>query len=374
MIYETEEMNFNNVIRSTCETIQQGKAAIFVGAGISIDLPSCLPSGTALKNAPVEGLLATRPIGEKELIMEYAIHDLSLEEVYGLIYEEMGKRLITAMVNALDDDGLEPNEVHRFVAKALSLGNIVITTNYDRQIERAYSDEVSGKQLEICYDEKTFEQFINEFGKRKKKWLLKLHGTFRINEKNTSKSVATTLYRVGRGLPPKTKEALEIALRKLPILFLGYGCRDLDIVYPVLAQEKSEKEIWWVKHERESSEKSLYIGKDIQNLKTEVPHIATVLLNRGKNNNGKVFLIRCPTSKFVKELIAKLGWKLEQPKRKGLSESHWRGGLFCLGYQARQIEKITILAALARLGRETERGRKRCSQLTELMQAYTRRE
>lgn len=362
-------MNLDNVIARICETIKQGKAALFVGAGISIDPPSRLPRSRALRNAPVEGLLANYPPSVRGLIIEYAIANLSLEEVYGVFHEEIGKRLITTMANALDDDMLEPNELHRFVAKALSLGNIVVTTNYDRQIERAYFEETPEEDLEICYDGKTFEKFINNFEKGKNKWLLKIHGTIRVKEKDTSESVVTTLNRVGRGLPPKTKKALEIVLKRFPTLFLGYGCEDLDIVYPVLAQEKSEKEMWWMKHEGEKSEKSLFIGKDIQNLKTELPHITIVLLNRGENNNGKVFLIKYPTSEFMKVLIAKLDWKLTQPKSEGLSESHWRGEFFCLGHQASQIEKTSILATLARLGRETERGHEKRPQLTKLMQA-----
>ena len=142
----------------------------------------------------------------------------------------------------------------------------------------------------------------------------------------------------------------------------------MDIVYPVLAQEKSEREMWWIKHERGRAEKSLYIGKEIEELKVELPHIATVLLNREENNGGKAFLIKYSTSEFIENLIANLNWKLTQPKSEGLSESQWKEELFCLGYQASQLEKASILANLIRLGRNTERGREKLGQLNNLMQ------
>jgi len=342
------------------------EGVIFIGSGVSIDPPSCLPPGKPLKDTPIEGLIARYRPSVRKLVFKNAIADLSLETVYGVLHEEIGKRLITTMATALDDDRLEPNKIHRFIAKALSLGNVIITTNYDGQIERAYSQEVVGDDLEICYDEKTFERFVNNFEVGKGKWLLKLHGSFRVKGKDTSESVVTTLDRVGRGLPPKTKEALRLV--RLPILFLGYGCGDLDIVYPVLAQEKSEREMWWIKHERGRAEKSLYIGKEIEELKVELPHIATVLLNREENNGGKAFLIKYSTSEFIENLIANLNWKLTQPKSEGLSESQWKEELFCLGYQASQLEKASILANLIRLGRNTERGREKLGQLNNLMQ------
>ena len=362
------EMNLDSAIASICEVIKQGKAALFIGSGVSIDPPSCLPPGEPLKNTPIEGLLASYRPSIKELVFENTIADLSLETVYGVMQEEIGKQLITSMATALDDDGLEANKLHRFIAKALSLSNVIVTTNYDGQIERAYSQEAQGEDLEICYDEETFKRFINNFEEGKGKWLLKLHGSFRVKGEDTSESVVTTLDRVGRGLPSKTKKALRLVLKRLHLLFLGYGCGDLDIVYPVLAQKKSEKEMWWIKHESERAGKSLYIGNEIKELSTELLHITTVLLNRGKNNGEKVFLIKYLTSEFIEMLITNLNWQLTQPKSEGLSKSHWKGELFCLGHQASQLEKASILANLTRLGRNTEGGREKLTQLNRLMQ------
>lgn len=360
-------MNLDDLITSICETIKRREVVLFVGAGISIDTPSRLPSGIPLRNTPVEGILASYPPSDRRLVIEHAIADLSLEEVYGVIHDGISERLITTMAKALDDDRLEPNKLHHFIAKALSFNNIGVTTNYDGQIERAFAKEAPEKDLEICYDEKTFETFINNFEKDEQGWLLKLHGTFKIRGEDVSKSVATTLDRVGRGLPSKTNETLRHVLKEFPLLFLGYGCGDLDIVYPVLAQVESKKEIWWVKYERKVPEKFLYVDEEIQNLKDEIPHITTVLLNRVKNG-GRVFLLRYPTSWFIEMLKVKLGWKAVQQEGEGLSEDHWKGELFCLGNQTSQAEKSFILAALARLGRDTEQGRKERRKLTEFMQ------
>jgi len=362
-------MNLHDVIAKVCEHIKQGELVIFVGAGVSKDPPSCLPLGSELKNTPVEGLCASYPPDVKELIVKYAIADLSLEEVYGVIYDEIGDRLIVTMASVLDDDRLKPNSLHDFVARALSLGNIVVTTNYDRQIERAYYKE----DLEICYNEYTFEKFVNTFPQRDRKWLLKLHGTFRVKEGNTIRktfeSIRATLDLVGSGLPSKTEEALRVVLKECPILFMGYGCGDVDIVYPVLARVKSGKELWWVKHD---DEKLLHLCMDIQNLKRELPHITNVLLNRGKSNDGKVFLIRYPTREFIKELATNLGWEFAPTESDGFSESHWKEKLFNLGYQTNHVEKASILATLARFGIDTEKGSENKEQLIKLMEKLYR--
>jgi hypothetical protein len=346
-----------------CEYVKRGEMALFVGAGVSKDPPSCLPLGSEIKKTLIEGFCADYPSDVKDLIIEYAIADLSLEEVCGVIYEEMSEQLITTMASALDDEELQPDMLHLFVAKTLSLGNIVVTTNYDRQIERAYLK----KDLKVCYDKKTFGRFVDKFRKRKGVWLLKLHGTFKIKKGNTirdvSESVRTTIDRVGRGLPVEVEKALKATLRKFPILFIGYGCGDVDIVYPILASVKSKKEIFWVKHD---GKKLLYVGEDTRNLKNELPHIANVLVNRGKTNNGKVSLIMYPTLEFIEKLAAKLGWELAPRKSGGLSESHWREQLLSIGYQANKIEKASVLATLSMLGADTEKGREKKQQLIQL--------
>jgi tetratricopeptide (TPR) repeat protein len=362
-----DKVNIDEVLTAICGLIDQGELALFCGAGISTYPPSRLPTSNALKNAPLEGILASYPLDERRLILEYAVADVSLEEVFGVIYDELGQQLITAMARALDNDKLEPNKLHSFVAKALSINNLVITTNIDRLIERAFIKECPDKDLLICYNEETFQKFINSFERNKRSWLLKLHGTLRVNKKNVSESVAVTLNRIGKGLPSKTEQALRYVLERFPILFMGYGCGDLDIVYPVLAQVRSEKEIWWIKHEDEIPTNSIYVDDEIERFKKELPHVATVLLNRRKNG-GKVFLIRYPTFKFIGELMKKLNWKLTQTEREGLSEAHWQGEFFCLGQKASKAEKASILATLARLGIGTEQGRKMRRQLAEFMQ------
>jgi hypothetical protein len=123
-----------DLVARICEYVKRGEMALFVGAGVSKDPPSCLPLGSEIKKTLIEGFCADYPSDVKDLIIEYAIADLSLEEVCGVIYEEMSEQLITTMANALDDEELQPDMLHLFVAKTLSLGNIVITTNYDRQI------------------------------------------------------------------------------------------------------------------------------------------------------------------------------------------------------------------------------------------------
>jgi len=106
-----------DLVARICEYLEKGEMALFVGAGVSKDPPSCLPLGSEIKKTLVEGFCEDYPPDIKDLIIEYAIADLSLEEVCGVIYEETVEQLITLMASALDDEKLQPNILHDFVAK-----------------------------------------------------------------------------------------------------------------------------------------------------------------------------------------------------------------------------------------------------------------
>ena len=344
------------------------RMAFYVAAGISKDCPTHLHLGTELSQAVISGFIEMNRKIDLSLLRE-AAERCSLEEICGITQRELEDkgRLIAKMAQALDSDEIIPNHNHRFIARALHDGHLVVTTNYDAMIEHAYHDLYGGDfpTERICYDGPTFEQFLQQpstsvFQREAKEpgWLLKLHGTFHLGHKDTGYSVMTTLDRVGQGLPPKAEEALIQALQKCPLVVLGYGCMDIDIVYPVLTRIESLQPIWWVKHNDGRTDFYGYAQiKDIlaeqekkkgRDVDVQTLNVARVLCNRGGQNEGKVCQINALTSQVILALMSQIGGSFGlniKPCTGG--QKRWADELRRLGFEASEVERQHVLAKLA---------------------------
>ena len=319
-------MELHKLIAEVRQTYFSSKRiALFVAAGISKDCPTHLPLGEELKMAVLLGFFEEIKTTIDLTLLEKAVESRSLEEVCGVIQGQLCNkgRLIADMAQALDNDQVMPNRNHYFLAKSLREGHLVVTTNYDAMVEVAYrrlyySDFPDER---ICFDEASFAKFMerssilrrtrNDLG-----WLLKLHGTFRIGKKSAGNSVMTTLNRVGQGLPPKVVQALIQVLRRCPLVVLGYGCMDIDIV-PVLRDTISKEPIWWIRHTDGGIEilghKDLRDALNREEEKSEghrdvrTGNIGRLLSDRGSKNGGRVWQIKAPTSQVVSALTQQVG-------------------------------------------------------------------
>jgi len=344
------------------------RIAFYAAAGISKDCPTHLPLGRRLGQAVLSGFVE-REKGRDLSALTEAVRTRTLEEICGIIHNELKdkKRLIAKMSNALDSEDLIPNYNHRFLARALHDGHLVVTTNYDAMIERAYG-ELNGSDFpteRICYDNGTFEGFVEQssastFSRsgNERGWLLKLHGTFHLGREEKGLSIMTTLDRVGQGLPPKAEAALIQVLQNCPMIVLGYGCMDIDIVYPVLDGVESCQPIWWVKHNEGmthiydcvqlqgilSQEKA----KSARDVDVGLLKTASVLSNRGIQNHGEVWLIKALTSQVVLALMARIGGSFGSNMRPCAGEEEpWVDELRQLGWDASDSERLHVLAKLA---------------------------
>jgi hypothetical protein len=259
------------------------------------------------------------------------VENLALEELCGLIQKELIKpeRLIRSMAQALDNKTLTPNSNHYLLARALHKGYLIVTTNYDSQIERAYRVLYKRRfpPKNIAYDESSFGKFVRQFQMNKLQtpgWLLKLHGsfyidrTFYIGRAFTKDSVITMLQRVGKGLSLNSDAALRRALTTCPTVVLGYGAIDLDIVYPVMINTQSDQPLWWVMHENAKKvvqAPNLQVDLQCEELKlargepvdTTFLNVIRILINRSKSTKD-VWLISYLTSQFVKAIASQLGY------------------------------------------------------------------
>jgi len=139
-----------------------------------------------------------------------------------------------------------PNRVHAFLAHWLSTGGTVITTNYDRLIEREW-EKTSGS-IQSRYREEGSASFVG--------WkedldrggaLFKIHGSL-----DDPQSCLGALEHVGTQLTGNKAELLEEVLRTRPLCFVGWRGGDPDIpplLYNMLGKRDSSLPTFWIHFE-----------------------------------------------------------------------------------------------------------------------------
>jgi tetratricopeptide (TPR) repeat protein len=347
------------------------KVAFYGAAGISKNCPTHLPLGGELGQAIISGFLETQSAEDLTLLGQL-VKKRTLEEVCGVIQNELEHKesLVIKMAQVLGSEEILPNALHRFLARTLHDGHLVITTNYESLIERAYRDlyKTAFPTERICYDKDTFTQFLSrhsnsafERDDNEPGWLLKLHGSFRLGDKDVSHSVMTTLQRVGQGLPPTAREALIQVLQNCPLVVLGYGCMDIDIVHDVLVRTSSSQPIWWIKHNLQETHVHDYSQltdllasektKKTEDIEVSALNVASVLCTRGQQNGGIVCQINAHTSHVMLSLMGLLGgyWgtSVELSYTSMGRHERWVNELRQFGVGLSEVERLMVLAKLA---------------------------
>ena len=105
----------------------EAKLTFLVGAGCSIDPPSCLPAGRAMMDAIIDYTCATSEI-EKIKKLE----DLRFEQLIEIIRDRLDPDLKVIDYYGLCD---KPNLQHLFLAEMIKNGHFAMTTNFDFLIE-----------------------------------------------------------------------------------------------------------------------------------------------------------------------------------------------------------------------------------------------
>ncbi len=253
-------------VHEIANLIREGKILFFVGSGISREKPTYFPTGETLRNELIESFCFDQKNDIKKYLLN-AVEKITLEEVSQVIYEHIDDRLLNLLSIILDDQKVQPNNIHQFLAKSLTYGNVVVTTNYDSMIERAYIENVpkeiqKEKALWINYDDPHFDEFYDYMqnivvSKKDTMWfsaILKLHGTLQDikSKRNTKDSVITILSRIESLSLPK-KKALKNLFDDYHVISMGYSARDLDI-FECLSEITSRREDLTLKWNLDTSE------------------------------------------------------------------------------------------------------------------------
>ncbi len=287
-----------DLVHSIVEGVKNGDFTVFCGAGISHNsgLPIVLEfEGEVLGKLPVTdedkaGILSSdRPF---EMFMEY------LRVVEPAAFQKL---------LSIYDSGA-PNASHRLLAKLMRAGSIrtIVTTNFDRLIERALQDEgfTAGREYRVYYREEGFPTI--DWAPGSDPCLIKLHGSV-----EDMANMAVTLERVAaRRFSKARKEVIEQVFSKgagKRVLILGYSSSDVfDITPQIESIEGPKKEVILIQHSHEQGLESIVEQK---------------VRNPFKNFYGS-WRLRYPTDILVKTLYSKT--LTGNPYESGGKSTQWR--------------------------------------------------
>ncbi|MFX1259872.1 MAG: tetratricopeptide repeat protein [Promethearchaeota archaeon] len=243
--------------------IDDTKLTFLVGAGCSVDAPSCLPSGRAMMEAIIKYSCAESEI--KKL--------LKLEESGELRFEalvEIIRNGLDPEVKLIDYYGQcdKPNLQHFFLAEMIKKGHFVMTTNFDFLIEYALlQSNVPKEEVIPVITKHDFEKYKdpNELLEEGKKTVYKIHGSTKnvINGENTKDSLVATIQAFGSNkeglnmfqVEPFKRDLFNNISNGRSLIVMGYsGSDDFDVV-PTLKVLENLRNIIWINYDDKSGAK-----------------------------------------------------------------------------------------------------------------------
>ncbi len=282
-----------------------------VGAGISMDPPSNMPSARQIVQSLLE-LCAPPEEIENLLSLEMLRFELVVEKIQDIFDQEL------QFLNYLEYI-TEPNLTHLFLSNAITRGNYVVTTNFDYLIENAllrvlnkncHQDiiPVISKEDYIIYQEPKTLITSNKYP------LYKIHGSKRniITNRDTRESLITTLSALGKdrgegetfAIEPYKKSAIFNLMNNRTLVVMGYsGSDDFDIG-PTLREIPFLNRLVWIEHSLESQPKIInFRKKEKLALKDISSHLGELLGDICSRSDFEVILIRTNTKNFIQKKL-----------------------------------------------------------------------
>ncbi len=233
------------------ELINGKKLSFLVGAGCSVDTPSCLPTGRAMIEAIINVTCA-----ESEIEKLLDLKELRFEQLVEIIRDRLDPELKIIDYYGMCDT---PNLQHYFLAEMLQKGHFVMTTNFDFLIEHALEQSgVPKNEIVPVITRNDFETYNNPEAlfQEGKKVVYKIHGSPKniITQESTKDSLVATIQAFGLGKEGESVFQLEPFKRPLfnnisrgrTLVVMGYsGSDDFDIV-PTLQVLKDVETIVWI--------------------------------------------------------------------------------------------------------------------------------
>ncbi|MBN2071865.1 MAG: SIR2 family protein [Candidatus Krumholzibacteriota bacterium] len=213
---------------------------LFVGAGISVPEPSCLPLTLGIAKSILRmdwfGGDERFPVEDDNLIQRIA-KKVRMEHLLSIYHKWRGHdpgNLITQFGEA------RPNYYHKKIAQLVKeeIVQRIFTTNFDLCLEKAFRDEEIPFQQIIDR-----EDYLNP--DKNKIQIVKLHGSVVLSEgKYFTKGLITTLESISREIPVWKASCLSKNIEENGLVCIGYSGNDSFDINPVLRAGRNSKIAW----------------------------------------------------------------------------------------------------------------------------------
>jgi len=292
---------------------EERRYTFLVGAGISMDPPSYVPSARMFV---------------KDLFKYYAPEEEieKLSQLDSLRYEflvEKIQSLFDKEIRFLDylDVVKEPNANHIFLANMIMRYNYVVTTNFDYLLEMGLKAKLSQYLMSHPYHQKVMIIITKEdYGKiiQSQFPIIKIHGSKWdcIKGRLTKDSLITTISALGKdrekgktfAIEPYKKKLIDKIMQYRDLVVMGYsGSDDFDIS-PMLKELEGLKRIIWIEHVQnmQGVEISKYLPVESSKLKlsSSISKQDLLLLELASKKNIEVFKTTTNTINFIKTKLA----------------------------------------------------------------------
>lgn len=230
-------------------TGQDRSLVFFVGAGASVAGNTGMPSTPALLHRLLldaitfSGAFDDRQTELAPILKDAGSHvgfEITLNDFWQICHQATAL-LFDAFAKV--EGECSTNRVHAFLAHWLSTGGIVLTTNYDRLIERRWLK--TSQSSKSRYNEEGFKHWQDDLNTGG--CLFKIHGSL-----DEPESCLGALEHVGTKLTGHRAEILEEVVRTRPLCFVGWRGIDPDIP-PLLEESRRERDpslpVFWLHYE-----------------------------------------------------------------------------------------------------------------------------
>ena len=258
--FSEEKVNLRDILDSPENLV------FLIGAGVSMNPPSQLPSARSISKTLLEYLIPPKYV---DFISNHE----------GLRYEE----IIEHVMNNFDKElrfmeyfnfCRSPNIIHFLLANCLVNKSSIITTNFDYLTEWALHDslnETTRSRIQLVITKEDFEKIENAQKKIDDGacYVFKIHGSYQnlATKESTRESLITTTSALAAdkeegeilGLEKYKKKVIEPLLLGKTLVVMGYSGNDDFDISPFLNTVKGIKHLVWIDHNH-ASERMLNVN------------------------------------------------------------------------------------------------------------------
>ncbi|MCK5851124.1 MAG: tetratricopeptide repeat protein [Kiritimatiellae bacterium] len=214
--------------------LESPEIIVFLGAGACWD--SGLPMGDKAAELLVDACFEAGGISDFQPTPTAS--DKSSWPRFEVVLDVLSRYIPSAPADIVESFlGIGQASTHRFLAGLPGKVN-VLTTNFDDQMERAFTE------YSVPFKVISSRSEMQEVTNIECSWVLKLHGDSMAL--NPEKDFGVQIDQILRGFPASSADAVQEAASGNPLLFIGYAARDPDLAILVEQLIREAEYVAWI--------------------------------------------------------------------------------------------------------------------------------